>query len=236
VKITGGSLKTKDTVKIKLPSGDISEEKVEEIRLYSGDKYKSIGVARPGEICAILGPSSTRSGMGLGFERSDVQTLTPVLDYRIILPREVNAYETYMRLMVLAEEDPSLSLTYESATGELRVRLMGEIQIEVLRRICEERFGIRLDFDEGAILYKETVADSVFGAGHFEPLRHYAEVHLRIDPLAEGSGIITASECDADRLGINWQRLIITHLEERVHRGVLIGAPLTDVKITITQI
>ena len=234
MKITGGNLKTKDSVSIKLPSGEISSEKVEEIRLYSGDKYKSVQSVSPGTVCAVLGPTLTKPGMGLGFERSDVQTLSPVLDYRMILPKDANPYETYMRLMVLAEEDPSLSLTYEAATGELRVRLMGEIQIEVLRRILDERFGIKADFDEGAILYKETVADTVFGAGHFEPLRHYAEVHLRIDPLPEGSGIITASECDVDRLGLNWQRLVITHLEERVHRGVLLGAPLTDVKITLT--
>lgn len=234
MKITGGNLKTKDTVRIKLPSGEFSSEKVEEIRLYSGDKYKSVQSAAPGTVCAVLGPTSTKPGMGLGVERSDVQTLSPVLDYRMILPKDANPYETYMRLMVLAEEDPSLSLTYEAATGELRVRLMGEIQIEVLRRILDERFGIKADFDEGAILYKETVSDTVFGAGHFEPLRHYAEVHLRIDPLPEGSGIITATECDIDRLGLNWQRLVITHLEERVHRGVLLGAPLTDVKITLT--
>ncbi len=234
MKITGGSLKTKDTLSVQLPSGEISSEKVEEIRLYSGDKYKSVQTATPGTVCAILGPTSTKPGMGLGVERSDVQTLSPVLDYRMILPKVANPYETYMRLMVLAEEDPSLSLTYEAATQELRVRLMGEIQIEVLRRICEERFGIKVDFDEGAILYKETVSDTVFGAGHFEPLRHYAEVHLRIDPLPEGSGVITATECDIDRLGLNWQRLVMTHLEERVHRGVLLGAPLTDVKITLT--
>ena len=234
LKITGGSLKTKDTLEIKLPTGEVSCEKVEEIRLYSGDKYKSIQTAMPGTVCAILGPTSTKPGMGIGVERSDIQTLSPVLDYRMILPKDANPYETYMRLMVLAEEDPSLSLTYEAATHELRVRLMGEIQIEVLRKICEERFGIKVDFDEGAILYKETVADTVFGAGHFEPLRHYAEVHLRIEPAHEGSGIITATECDIDRLGLNWQRLVMTHLEERVHRGVLIGAPLTDVKITLT--
>ena len=234
MKITGGTLKTKDTILVKLASGETSSEKVEEIRLYSGDKYKSIQSASPGTVCAVLGPTLTKPGMGLGVERSDVQTLSPVLDYRMILPKEANPYETYMRLMVLSEEDPSLSLTYEASTHELRVRLMGEIQIEVLRRICEDRFGIKVDFDEGAILYKETVADTVFGAGHFEPLRHYAEVHLRIDPLPEGSGIITATECDIDRLGLNWQRLVMTHLEERVHRGVLLGAPLTDVKITLT--
>lgn len=234
VKITGGALKTKDVIEISLPNGEIAREKVEEIRLYSGDKYKSLAEAQAGVVCAILGPTSTKAGMGLGFEPSDTQTLSPVLDYRMILPREANPYETYMRLMVLTEEDPSLAMTYEPSTHEIRVRLMGEIQIEVLKRVISDRFGVSVDFDAGEILYKETVADSIYGAGHFEPLRHYAEVHLRIDPLPEGSGIVSATECPTDTLSLNWQRLIITHIEERVHRGVLIGAPLTDVKITLT--
>ncbi len=234
LKVTGGSLKTKDTVEITLPSGEVVNEKIEEIRLYSGEKYKSLSVAPSGTVCAVLGPASTRVGMGLGFEPSDTQTLSPVLDYRMLLPREANSYETYMRLTALSEEDPSLALSYEPATHEIRVRLMGEIQIEVLKRLISDRFGISVEFDEGEILYKETVADTVLGAGHFEPLRHYAEVHLRIDPMPEGSGIVSATECAIDTLSLNWQRLIITHIEERTHRGVLTGSPLTDVKITLT--
>ena len=234
LKITGGSLKPKDTIDISTPGGEILREKIEEIRLYSGDKYKSAGIAYAGTVCAILGPVSTKVGMGLGFEPSDTQTLSPVLDYRVVLPKGANPYEIYMRLLALAEEDPSLSLTYEPTTHEIRIRLMGEIQIEVLRRVIAERFGVAVEFDEGEILYKETIADSVYGAGHFEPLRHYAEAHLRLEPLLEGSGIITATECPTDTLSLNWQRLIITHIEERAHRGVLIGAPLTDVKITLT--
>jgi small GTP-binding protein len=234
MKITGGSLKPKDIIEITTKSGDTVREKVEEIRLYSGDKYKSVQIAPAGSVCAILGPTSTSVGMGLGFEGSEAQTLSPVLDYRVVLPKGTNPYEIYMRLIALSEEDPSLSLTYEPTTHEIRIRLMGEIQIEVLRRVISERFGVEVDFDEGEILYKETVADTVYGAGHFEPLRHYAEAHLRIDPLPEGSGIVTASECPIDTLALNWQRLIITHIEERVHRGVLTGAPLTDVKITLT--
>ena len=234
LKLTGGSLKTKDTVEITLPTGETVYEKIEEIRLYSGDKYKSAQQLSAGSVCAVLGPVSTRVGMGLGFEVSETQILNPVLDYRMILPKNTNPYEAYMRLMALADEDPSLALSYEPATHEIRVRLMGEIQIEILRRLILDRFGLAVEFDEGEILYKETVADSVYGAGHFEPLRHYAEVHLRIDPLPEGSGIITATECETDTLSLNWQRLIITHLEERVHRGRLLGAPLTDVKITLT--
>jgi len=234
MKITGGSLKPKDIIEITTKSGEIIREKVEEIRLYSGDKYKSLQSAPAGTVCAVLGPASTKVGMGLGFEPSDTQTLSPVLDYRVVLPKGSNPYEIYMRLLALAEEDPSLSLTYEPTTHEIRIRLMGEIQIEILRRVIEERFGVAVEFDEGEILYKETIADTVYGAGHFEPLRHYAEAHLRLDPLPEGSGIVTASECPTDTLSLNWQRLIITHVEERVHRGVLTGAPLTDVKITLT--
>ncbi len=234
LKVTGGTLRPKDTVEIKTPEGESVVEKIEEIRLYSGDKFKSLSSAPAGTVCAVLGLSHSSVGMGLGFEVGDTQTLTPVLDYRLILPTGANPYETFMRLMVLSEEDPSLAMTYEPATHEIRVRLMGEIQIEILKRIISERFGIEVQFDEGEILYKETVADTVFGAGHFEPLRHYAEVHLRIDPLPEGSGIITATECPTDSLALNWQRLIITHLEERVHRGVLTRSPLTDVKITLT--
>ena len=234
MKITGGSLKPKDIIEITSKTGEVIREKVEEIRLYSGDKYKSASVANAGTVCAVLGPTATTVGMGLGFEPSDMQTLSPVLDYRIALPKGANPSEIYMRLLVLAEEDPSLSLTYEPTTHEIRIRLMGEIQIEVLRRVISERFGVDVEFDEGEILYKETIADTVYGAGHFEPLRHYAEVHLRLEPLHEGSGIITASECPTDTLSLNWQRLIITHIEERAHRGVLTGAPLTDVKIILT--
>ena len=234
VKITGASVKPKDTVTYRVASGEAITEKIEEIRIYSGDKYKSASVAEAGTVCALLGLTATAAGMGLGAERSDEHTLTPVLGYRMILPKDANPYETYMRLMVLTEEDPSLGMTYDPATHELRVRLMGEIQTEVLTGMIADRFGLSVSFDEGAILYKETVADSIDGAGHFEPLRHYAEVHLRIDPLPEGSGVIAATECPTDTLSLNWQRLVLTHIEERIHRGVLTGSPLTDVRITLT--
>lgn len=234
VKVTGGSLRPKDTVEIVTEGGERILEKVEEIRLYSGEKYKTLATATAGTVCALMGLTETRVGMGLGFELSDTQTLAPVLNYRLALPREANPYETYMRLMALAEEDPSLALSYESRTHEIRIRLMGEIQTQVLKRIILDRFGIDVEFDEGEILYKETIADTSFGAGHFEPLRHYAEVHLRLDPLPEGSGVICATECPTDTLALNWQRLVMTHIEERVHRGVLTRSPLTDVKITLT--
>lgn len=233
LKITGGSIKPKDIFTVKTADGKETSEKIEEIRIYSGDKFKSVSSASGSSVVAVLGPVETQAGMGLGAEGDDRVTLTPVLDYRMILPREASPYETYMRLMVLTEEDPSLALTYNSSTHEIRVRLMGEIQLEVLSRVILDRFGIAVTFDEGSILYKETISDEVYGRGHFEPLRHYAEVHLRIEPMPEGTGVVTATECPTDTLALNWQRLIITHIEERVHRGVLTGSPLTDVKITV---
>ena len=234
MKILGGSLRAKDVIEVKTPSGETVSEKIEEMRIYSAEKYKTVKEALPGTVVALVGLGSTRIGDGIGFVPCEEPTLVPVLDYRILLPKGVSPYETYMRLSVLTEEDPSLALSYDAPTHELRVRLMGEIQLEVLTGIIRDRFGISVGFDEGSILYKETVADTVFGAGHFEPLRHYAEVHLRIDPLPSGSGIVTATECETDRLSLNWQRLVLTHLEERVHRGTLTGSPLTDVRITLT--
>ena len=233
MKLVGGKIRNKDTLSLRTKTGETVTEKVEEIRLYSGDKYKSVGEAHAGQVIAVLGLASCYVGQGIGVAESDEATLTPVLDYRIILPKSANAYETYMRLMVLAEEDPALALSYDPETHDIRVRLMGEIQLEVLRRMIADRFGIEVSFDEGSILYKETVEGSVIGSGHFEPLRHYAEAHIRIDPLPRGEGIVTATECDTDSLSLNWQRLIITHLEERAHKGVLTGAPITDVKLTL---
>ncbi len=234
LKITGASLHTKDTLTLRDREGNVYFDKIEEIRLYSGNKYKSAKSAEAGEICAVLGLSHSEVGMGLGFEKNDEPTLSPVLDYKMILPADVSVYEIYLKLLVLSEEDPSLSISYSERAKEIRVRLMGEIQIEVLKRVIKDRFDIDVSFGEGAILYKETVLETVHGAGHFEPLRHYAEVHLTIEPLPEGSGIVAATDCSTDLLALNWQRLVMTHIEERIHRGVLTGAPLTDVKITLT--
>ncbi len=234
MKITGGVLKNKDEIEFFTPDGRAVREKVEEIRIYSGDRFSSLREASAGTVCAVLGPEKTYVGAGIGFELCDELSLAPVLDYKMTLPVGVSPYETYMKLLELSEEDPSLALSYEPRSHEIRVRLMGEIQLEILRRIILDRYGISVTFDEGAILYKETVSDTVIGRGHFEPLRHYAEVHLRIEPLPEGSGIIADTECDRDTLALNWQRLVMTHIEERAHRGVLVGAPLTDVKITLT--
>ena len=232
-KITGGSLLPKDTIEFRGAKGEIIREKAEEVRLLTHDRSKPLKEATRGTLCAILGPMQTAAGMGIGIEVDDTSVLSPVLDYRMILEESVNPYDAYLKLAPLAEEDPQLSITWVAEHREIRVSLMGEIQLEVLKRVISERFSMNVSFDEGNILYKETVATPVIGSGHFEPLRHYAEVHLAIEPLEEGSGIISATECSTDVLSSNWQRLILTHVEEKIHRGVLIGAPLTDVKITL---
>ena len=234
MKITGGKLTAKDFITVKDKDGNDFSEKIEEIRLYSGEKYKSTKEVSGGALCAVLGPSHTEVGMGIGIERNDEPTLSPILDYRIYLPSDISIYEAYLKFITLTEEDPTLSLSYDEKAKEIRVRLMGEIQTEVIKRIIAERFGIDISFGEGSILYRETIAEAVRGAGHFEPLRHYAEVHLLIEPLPEGSGIVCDSACSTDLLALNWQRLIMTHIEEKAHRGVLTGSPLTDVKITLT--
>ena len=235
MKITGGHLKAKDTLKISDGLGGYTEEKVEEIRIYNGGKYKAAGSVTAGEVCAVLGIDSVKAGAGLGTESDDRLASTPVFSYKIKLPEGVNPYEAFSRLRPLGEEDPALSLSYNADSEEISVSLMGEIQTEVLLRIAKDRFGLDIELDEGRILYRETIADTVVGRGHFEPLRHYAEVHLRLDPLPEGSGIVIDSECSADRLSSSWQRLILTHIEERRHRGVLTGSPITDIKITLTE-
>lgn len=233
LKITGGTLACKDSVRIKTHSGEVFTEKIEEIRIYSGDKFKAKKEASAGEVCAVLGLTHSEAGGAIGLEEVDKTTLSPVLDYRINLPEGLSPAEIYPKLLTLGEEDPSLSLSYNERAKEIRIRLMGEIQLEVLRSLIEERLGISVSFDEGSIIYKETVAEETVGRGHFEPLRHYAEVHLLIEPLPEGSGIVTDTDCSTDILGMSWQRLILSHIEEKRHRGVLTGAPLTDVKITL---
>lgn len=234
MKITGGKLSAKDTITVRDRDGNVYFEKIEEIRIYSGDKYKSQREATGGMLCAVLGPMKTEIGMGLGFETSEEPTLTPVLDYKMIFPDGTDVYAVYLKLLTLAEEDPTLAISYNDRAKEIRARLMGEIQIEVLKKIVNDRFGVAVEFGEGAILYKETIAEPSRGAGHFEPLRHYAEVHLLLEPLPMGSGIVSTSDCSTDVLLLNWQRLVMTHIEERTHRGVLTGAPITDMKITLT--
>ncbi len=231
-KITGGALRPKDVITVRTKDGELTE-KVEEVRVWSLDKSRPLHEALPGTVCAILGPVSTKAGMGLGIESDDAGSLTPALSYRIILPEGVSPYEVYLSLSELSEEDPALGISWDGEHSEIRVNLMGEIQLEVLARLIKDRLDLAVSFDEGSILYRETVADTVRGAGHFEPLRHYAEVHVELTPLPEGSGVVADTECDRDLLATNWQRLVLTHIEERVHRGKLIGAPLTDVRISL---
>lgn len=234
LKVTGGTLSPKDTLRIVGKGGEFYEEKVEGIRLYSAEKYKALKCAEAGVVCAVTGPLHTRAGMGLGTEASEDATLEAVLDYKMIFKNpDEDIYKAYLKLAPLAEEEPSLGLRYDTASGEIRVKLMGEIQTEVLTRIIKDRFDLDVGFGEGSILYKETIEQKTYGAGHFEPLMHYAEVRLRLEPLAAGEGLVFATNCPTDRLRTNWQRLILSHLEERSHRGVLTGSPITDMKITL---
>lgn len=232
-KITGGTLRPKTEIEYRNRQGELVSEKVEELCLYSADKKSPLKLARAGMICGILGTKDTEAGMGLGFEQNDTSLIEPVLNYSLKLPEGIDAYEVFMKIAPLGEEDPSLQLRYDAESREIKLSLMGEIQREVLSHIIEKRFGIRVGFDEGRILYRETIRESVIGSGHFEPLMHYAEVHLRLEPLPEGTGIIATTECPTDTLALNWQRLVMTHIKERIHKGILLGAPLTDVKITL---
>lgn len=234
MKITGGSLKARSIVRY-MPKGSEEqiEEKVNMLRIYSGEKFEPADEVKAGGICAVLGLSATYPGQGIGFEKELLKPmLEPVLTYRVILPKDISSVEFLPKLKQIEEEDPQL-LVSSNAAGEIYVHLMGEIQAEVLKSLAEERFGVSVDFDSGSVIYKETVAAPIEGVGHFEPLRHYAEVHLLIEPGEPESGITVNSLCREEVLGKNWQRLILTHILEKTHSGVLIGAPLTDVKITL---
>ena len=224
LKVTGGVLHVKDV----LPGG----EKADALRLYNGGKFRLVSEAFPGMVVAVAGPAVTRPGQGLGAE-SDAETplLEPVLNYRIDC--DADAHTVLKALQTLEDEDPQLHVNWRDDLGEVHVQLMGEVQLEILQNILQDRFGLDVTFSEGGILYKETLTTAVEGIGHYEPLRHYAEVHLLLEPGARGSGVQLAADCPPDTLAENWQRLILTHLAERTHPGVLIGAPLTDVKITL---
>lgn len=234
MKITGGSLKARSIVSYMPKSSEEQiEEKVNMLRIYSGEKFESSDTVQAGGICAVLGLSATYPGQGIGFEKELLKPmLEPVLTYRVILPKDISSVEFLPKLKQIEEEDPQL-LVSSNAAGEIYVHLMGEIQAEVLKSLVEDRFGVSVDFDSGSVIYKETVAAPVEGVGHFEPLRHYAEVHLLIEPGEPESGITVNSLCREEVLGKNWQRLILTHILEKTHSGVLIGAPLADVKITL---
>ncbi|MBC8561997.1 translation factor GTPase family protein [Jutongia huaianensis] len=236
VKITGGALKVKDVLSY-LPKnaedGQIAE-KVNQIRIYSGEKYETVDVAEAGCICALTGLTGTYPGQGLGMEKDSPEpVLEPVLTYQMILPQEVHPAAFLPKLRMLEEEDPMLHVLWSEELQEIQVQVMGQVQLEILQRQIRERFDVLVVFGAGKIVYKETIADRVEGIGHFEPLRHYAEVHLILEPGEPGSGMQFILGCSEEMLDKNWQRLILTHLEERTHRGVLTGSPLTDVKITV---
>jgi len=226
LKVTGGALK----VRMALPGG----EKITQIRLYNGVKYQAVEEVPAGTIAAVTGLSQSYAGEGLGAEQErSSPLLEPVISCRVTLPEGTDPHTALAQLRQLEQEDPQLHLEWEEQKREIRVRLMGEIQREILQSVAMERFGLAIGFEEGSILYKETIAAPVEGIGHYEPLRHYAEVHLLMEPLPRGSGLRFESHCPTDKLDLNWQRLILTHLTEKTHKGVLTGAPITDMKITL---
>ena len=229
MKITGGSLKVKAPL-----SGPGWEEKVDQLRIYSGAKFQAVDEAAAGTVCAVTGLSATAAGEGLGAEAEALPpALEPVLTYQVVLPAGQDPHTALQKLRQLEEEEPQLHLVWNERLGELHVQLMGEVQLEILQRLIAERFGMEVSFGQGGIVYRETIAGAVEGVGHYEPLRHYAEVHLLMEPLPRGSGLVLTSACPQDMLDINWQRLVLTHLAERSHPGVLTGSPITDMKITL---
>ena len=228
MKITGGTLKVKELL--------TDTEKADQIRIYSGVKFELAKEAPAGTICAVTGLSQTHPGQGFGIEReSEMPVLEPVLNYRILLPEDCDIHQMLKKLKELEEEEPELHIVWNEQLGEIHAMLMGEVQIEILKHLIWERFHVAVEFGTGNIVYKETIAEPVEGVGHFEPLRHYAEVHLLLEPGEPGSGLQFFTACSEDVLDKNWQRLILTHVLEREHRGVLTGSVLTDVKITLAS-
>ena len=233
LRVTGGELKVKAQLTGEA-DGEPWAEKANQLRLYSGAKYTLAEAIGPGQVCAVTGLTKARPGEGLGAERdSDLPVLEPVLSYQVLLPEGADVHAALGKLHRLEEEEPQLHVVWNETLGEIHVQLMGEIQLEVLRSLLAERFGLEVEFGPGGILYKETITEPMEGVGHYEPLRHYAEVHLKLEPLPRGSGMQFAADCREEVLDKNWQRLVLTHLEEKQHLGVLTGSLLTDVKITL---
>ena len=233
MKITGGTLSVKETLDLPDAPG-ASGEKVNQIRIYSGGKYQTVQEAEAGTVCAVAGLEHTHAGQGLGVEESENRfVLEPAMSYGVLLPDGADVHRTLQQLKQLEEEDPQLHIAWNSQTEEIQIQLMGEVQLEILKEMIRQRFDLELEFGEGKVAYRETIAKPVIGAGHFEPLRHYAEVHLLLEPGDPGSGVVLDTACREDLLDRNWQRLILTHLAERDFSGVLTGSPLTDVKITL---
>lgn len=229
MKITGGRLKVRDVL-----TNGFWEEKVNQIRIYSGQKYQAVSEAEAGDVCAVTGLTQTRPGDGLGGEEnSGGPVLEPVLTYRILPPEGCDPKVLLPKLRQIEEEDPELHIVWDEQLQEIRVQVMGDVQIEILKSIIQSRFGYDVSFDEGRVLYKETIANTVEGVGHFEPLRHYAEVHLLLEPGEPGSGVKYAVDGSDDVLAKNWKNLILFYLKEKEHKGVLTGSPVTDIKITL---
>lgn len=249
MKITGGSLKVKTMISGRVPrnetagvgTGDgnskdsgVWQEKADQLRIYNGAKYTSVQEAKAGMICAVTGLNRTYAGQNLGAEYSCMeQILEPVLTYRLIFPEEIEPHMMLRKLYQLEEEEPQLRIIWDEQLQEIHIHVMGEVQIDVVKNQIKQRFGVDVEFGEGSIVYKETITAPAYGVGHFEPLRHYAEVHLLLEPGEPGSGVSIAASCSEDILAKNWQRLVLTHLAERQHIGVLTGSPITDIKITL---
>ena len=235
MKITGGRLAVKQLLTGLDESGEIWEEKAEQLRIYSGVKYRTVDSAEAGTVCAVTGLTRTSSGQGLGAEGSRPPAeLEPVLSCRLLLPEGTDPHTALDKLRALEEEDPQLHLLWNQRLGQIRLQLMGPIQLEVLRQVAAQRFGLEVDFAPGDIVYKETIAAPVEGIGHYEPLRHYAEVRLLLEPAPRGTGLCFDSACSTDRFDGHWQRLVLTHLAEKQHLGALTGSPITDMRITLT--
>ena len=237
MKITGGTLKVRDLMTNRRAGMDeesVWAEKAGQIRIYSGARFTAVDQAEAGTVCAVTGLNYTRPGDGLGFENKG---LTPVMEpaftYQVILPKGADKHTALKYMRTLEEEDPMLHVVWHERLQEIHVQLMGEVQLEILGRVMQDRFSLPVTFGEGSVLYRETIESTVEGAGHYEPLRHYAEVHLKLEPGKKGSGLVFASQCHQDDLEVNWQRLIMTHLSEKQHLGVLTGSPVTDMKITL---
>ena len=235
MKVTGGSLKVRTEIGYTDENGEALSEKIKGLRLYSGTKFEAPEAAVQGEVCAVVGLTKTYPGQGLGADaNASAPMLEPVLSYRIVLPKGTDPMVMLPKLRQLEEEDPQLHIVWNERLQQIHAQLMGEVQIEILKSLIKERFHVDVEMDTGRIMYKETIANTVEGVGHFEPLRHYAEAHFLLEPLPNGSGLEFGSNCSEDLLDRNWQRLIVTHLAEKQHLGVLTGSPITDMRITLT--
>ena len=236
LKITGGSLKVKNSVPQIDKNGESHTEKVNSIRLYTGERFKAEQELTAGSVCAVTGLNHTYPGQGLGAEQNSTESvLQAIFSYKVIFDEKYDVRTVLAKLRQLEEEEPQLRIVWNEQAKEIHLSLMGEIQLEIIKTLCQQRFGIDISFDAGSVLYKETIKTTVEGVGHYEPLRHYAEVHLLLEPGKPGSGLVFDTLCSEDKLDRNWQRLIITHLYEKTHIGVLTGSPITDMKITLVN-